>query len=137
MPRRGALLRAALLVPLLAVGLASFIYIRMEQVSAGALIARQQQARALTPAAVSRVVRTAPDPFGHEKAAAASCVPLGGGELRNPWRCLLRYPTGRRIQYRVTVNANGSYAGADELVLAPRPRHRDTGTISGCCVALP
>jgi hypothetical protein len=131
------LLKATLVVPLLAVGLASFILIRAQQGSGGTLVAQQQQAEALTPAGVDRVVRAAPDPVGREKASSARCVPLGRGELRNPWRCVLRYPTGRRFQYRVTISADGSYVGDDEVVLAPPPRHHDTGRITGCCIVVP
>jgi hypothetical protein len=136
-PTRAILLKAALLVPLLAVGITSFILIRAQQGSGGTLAARQQQARALTPAAVDRAVRAAPDPVSQEKANAVHCLALGKRDLHNPWRCVLSYPTGRRFQYQVTISPNGSYVGDHELVLAPPPRHRDTGRITGCCVAVP
>jgi len=130
-------LSLALLLPLLAVGIVSFILVRSEQGSGAALVARQQSASPLTPAAVAAVVRAAPDPVGNEPANSARCMPLGKNALRNPWRCVLRYPTGRVIQYTVTLRLNGSYRGDREVILRPAPRHRDTGRITGCCVAIP
>ena len=136
---RPTLMRATVLVPLLVIGLLSFILVRNQQNAGGSLAAAQSAAQnsRQTPAALAKVVKAAPDPIGNEKASSASCTPLGQGELHNPWRCVLRYPTGRTIQYQVTLNLNGSYSGDHELLIKPPPRKPASGTINGCCVAVP
>jgi hypothetical protein len=130
-------LRAALLVPLLVVGLVSFVFVRSQQGAGGALVARQQQSGALTPAAVARVVIAAPDPVTRAAGVWARCTPSGTGDLFNPWHCSIGYASGRQIQYLVTVSANGSYTGNDELVRYRGKQYRDTGVISGCCISIP
>jgi len=129
--------RLLLFLPLLAVGLVSFVIVRSQQGQGATLIMRQQQAEALTPAKLARVVRVAPDPVTHAKGRSASCFPLGSGELHNPWRCAITYPSGRVIQYRVTLHADGSYTGDDEVVRYQGQTHSDTGQIQGCCVVVP
>ena|SRR5437588_127846 len=139
MPSKPTILRAALVLPLLAVGLVSFILIRSQQGEGGTLIASQHQIQPLS-ASVNRVMLGAPDPnnpYGHARATAANCTPLGTGQLRNPWRCLIRYPRGLLIQYRVTINASGHYVADHEVILAPPPRLSSTAVISGCCVTVP
>ncbi len=130
-------MKATIVVPLLAVGVLSFVLARSQQGYGGALVVQQRDTQPLTAALVDKAVRGAPDPVSGEKASSATCVPLGRGELRNPWRCVLRYPTGRQFRYQITLNVNGSYTGNHELVLLPSPRHPDTGSIRGCCVAIP
>jgi hypothetical protein len=132
-----ARLRLLLLLPLLAVGLVSFVIVRSQQGQGGTLIARQQQAEALTPAKVAAVVRVAPDPGTNRAGRAARCTPLGSGELHNPWRCVISYRSGRVIQYTVTLHADGSYIGDQEIVHYQGRTHADTGQINGCCVVIP
>ncbi len=129
--------RVALFLPLLAVGLVSFVIVRSQQGQGATLMARQQQAEALTPAKVEAVVRVAPDPVTNKPGRKATCVPLGSGELHNPWRCTIGYASGRVIQYRVTLHANGGYFGDQELVHYQGRTYADTGQISGCCVVVP
>jgi hypothetical protein len=126
-----------LLSSLLAVGVASFGFVRAQQDDAGTLVALQQYAQTLTPAAVARVVRAAPESVSGEKAVRASCVSLGKGELLNPWTCSLSYAAGLRVQYTVTIRENGSYVGNHQLILQPGPRRPDTGRITGCCISIP
>jgi hypothetical protein len=129
--------RILLLLPLLAVGLVSFVIVRSQQGQGGTLIARQQHAEALTPVKVASLVRIAPDPVTHRAGKHARCVPLGSGELHNPWRCTITYGSGRVIQYTVTLGANGSYSGHHEIVHYQGRTYADTGEISGCCVLIP
>jgi hypothetical protein len=133
----GPIGRLLLFLPLLAVGLVSFFIVRSQQGEGATLIARQQQAEALTPAKVARVVRSAPDPVTGAKGRRAACSPLGSGELHNPWRCTISYHSGRVIQYRVILHADGSYTGDDEIVHYQGSTHSDTGEIRGCCVVIP
>jgi hypothetical protein len=134
---RPTLLRAALVLPLLALGLVSFILVRSQQGEGDALLARQQQN--LT-ASVDRVMQGAPDPnhpYAHITAITANCAPLGSGRLQNPWRCILRYPGGLVVQYRVTIQTDGKYLADHEVILAPPPRLSSTAQITGCCVVIP
>jgi hypothetical protein len=135
-----ATMRAVLLGLLLAVAFVSFVFVRTHQGDSGTLVARQQHAQALTPANVAKAVRAAPDPVAeptHTRGVRASCASLGTGALLNPWRCSIRYPSGRLIEYQVTIHADGSYVGDHELVRYRGQRYGDTGVITGCCVSLP
>lgn len=137
LPReRVAILKGALLVPILIVGIVGFVVIRNQQ-GQGVTVVGHQQVQFLTPAAVDEVLRNSPDPIGKERASLVSCNPTGSGALRDPWFCVLRFPTGHVIEYSVTINADGSYVGADQFVVVPAPPHRAPGTIDGCCVPVP
>ena len=129
-------LRRMLIVPMLAVGLTSFIVIRTQQ-GQGAPVLTDQQVQKLTLASVDRVVGSAPDPIGNEKASLVRCLPYGAPPLRNPWLCALRYPSGRIIEYTVHINNNGSYYGDHQLVVAPPPQYPSPGIIKGCCIPVP
>lgn len=119
-----------MLVPLLAVGLVSFIIVRSQQGDGGALETAQHP-QPLTPAAVDHVLRSAP--LGRQRASSARCSSLGDGPLQNPWRCFLRYPSGQLIEYRVTLSTNGSYVGEGIAPVTPQ----GPGRITGCCVPVP
>jgi hypothetical protein len=129
--------RIALFVSLAAIALVSFVIVRSQQGSGAAVIARQQQAQALTPAKVAGVVREAPDAANGPKGLSATCVPLGAGVLRNPWRCRIAYPHGLADQYSVTINTDGTYTGADQIIYADRRSSHSDGEINGCCVPVP
>lgn len=130
-------LRLALLfTALFAIGIVSFAIVRSQGGEGSAVIARQQEAR-LTDAAVAAVVRAAPDPFSGKRAVETSCVPLGAGPVRNPWRCMLRYADRREVQFRVVVSTDGRYVGTHQVVLEPGPRRAAAGSITGCCVSVP
>jgi hypothetical protein len=133
----GRLKLVLLLLPLFAVGLVSLVMVRTQQGQGSTLIARQQQAEALTPAKVAAVVRVAPDPATNKPGKSATCVPLGPGELHNPWRCEISYRSGRAIQYTVTLSANGSYTGDQQIVHYRDRTSSGTGQITGCCVVVP
>ena len=126
-----------LVMVLLAVGLVSFVFVRSNQGAGDLLVTAQRQAPALTGAAVARVVRTAPDPSTNARGRSARCVPLGHGELRNPWRCVISYPSGRRIQWTVRLRVSGSYTGDDQVVQYQGRASPEPGEITGCCVAVP
>jgi protein-tyrosine phosphatase len=127
-----------LLAPLAAVAVASFAIVRSQQSSGATLAARQHAGQSLTRGAVERVVRSAPDPATHGRAIDASCTAGRSGPLRNPWRCTLTYAHGKRLRYQVHLFGNGTYIGANQVVLKPGARpYRAPGTISGCCIAIP
>lgn len=82
----------------------------------------------LRPADVERVVKTAPDPAtGKGTGVAATCKSSGSGPLKNPWTCVVRYPSGKRARITVRIQQDGYYAG----------RYERGGAATGCCIDLP
>jgi hypothetical protein len=124
-------------VPLLAVGVASFVIVRSQQGEGATLAARQQSAEALSATAVEKVVRVAPESAHGASGRSADCVPRGSGELHNPWQCTIRYADGKAVSYRVTINANGSYNGNDQVITYRGHNTSAPAQISGCCIAIP
>jgi hypothetical protein len=89
---------------------------------------QQRNPPGLKPAVVERVVRTAPDPAtGKGTGVAARCRSHGSGPLRNPWSCVVRYPSGKRVRIAVRVGQDGYYSG----------RYAGGGGVTGCCIDLP
>jgi hypothetical protein len=77
---------------------------------------------------VERVVRSAPDPaVGKGSGVAATCTSAGSGPLGNPWSCVVRYKSGRRVRIAVRVQQDGYYDG----------RYAGGGAATGCCIDLP
>jgi hypothetical protein len=102
----------------------------------GEPLLRMQQSRSmgatgpttLGAAGVQAFVAKAPEPVAAWKrtpAARVRCLPGGGGPLRNPWWCVIRYRSGTLAHYRVVVQPSGYYQG------------RGSGIIEGCCVSTP
>jgi protein-tyrosine phosphatase len=134
--RRDRTRQSMLLIPLVAVAIVSFVIVRSQQGSGAALVAQQRDSRSLAPAAVERVVNAAPNPETHRAAIHTTCIPLGNGELNNPWRCVLSYRAGHRVEYEVEIFADGTYLGLNQVVLAPGPPRRSAGSIEGCCITI-
>jgi hypothetical protein len=126
-----------LLVPLLAVAVVSFMFIRIKQGDGATFVTAQRQAQALTPTSVAQVVRLAPDPATRARGKSANCLPEGRGELRNPWRCTISYAAGKRIQYRVVIRADGSFVGGNQRQTYHGRTTDATGQITGCCIVVP
>jgi Tfp pilus assembly protein FimT len=85
-------------------------------------------ATVLGAARVEAVVTQAPEPVAADRrtpAVRVSCRAEGGGPLRNPWSCAIRYASGTDAHYRVEVQPDGYYSGSG------------TGIIDGCCVKTP
>jgi hypothetical protein len=75
-------------------------------------------------------VKLAPEPVagGHgSRAVDSTCVAGPASHLRrNPWRCVVRYASGRRVRYAVTLAPDGTLRGVDA---------RGVRIVRGCCVA--
>jgi hypothetical protein len=79
---------------------------------------------------VARVVQTAPDPRTRKGSAiTAACTKRGGGELGNPWSCVVRYRDGKRIRLSVHVHRDGTYAARYQGI--------GGGGATGCCIDVP
>ena len=128
-------LTAAVVFMAILVGIAATVAVLRERGGAGLLRIEQSRALALGPQAtvvaaaeVQAVVAEAPEPVAPAKRtrpARVACRPRGGGVLRDPWSCTIRYRSGTWAHYLVQVEPDGHYTG------------RGTGRIEGCCIKTP
>jgi hypothetical protein len=117
-----------LILPILVIGIVGTAVAVVARESDTQFVYRQQNLTQLTPAVLARFVASAPDPRpgrGRHRGVRAVCSPTGVGELRNPWSCAVRYPTGGSVRYRVTIAPTGQVHGvnADGSLV-----------VYGCCV---
>lgn len=122
---------------LLILGLTSFLFVRIEAGQGGTFVIAQRTAQRLTAAGVDRIVRTAPENRGGRRGLRASCTSSGHVGLRNPWRCLITYAGGLRLQYTVQIRLNGSYLGTYQVIYRNGQVTHGDGQISGCCITVP
>lgn len=119
--------RALLLVgPVLAIGIVAALW-SVSSRGDPAFVFDQQNPRSASDVELEGLVRQPrePTPEGPGQSGdSARCVPGSAAGQRNPWTCTVRYPSGKRIRYRVTVEPDGRYVGVDP-----------TGqfNIDGCC----
>jgi hypothetical protein len=127
-------LTAAVVFMAILVGIAATVAVLRERGGAGLLRIEQSRALALKPstvvaaARVEAVVAQAPEPVPaarRTEPAHVHCRAGGGGVLRDPWSCTIRYRSGTLAHYLVEVKPDGHYIG------------RGTGRIEGCCVKTP
>ncbi len=126
-------LTAAVVLMAILVGNAATVAVLRERGGAGLLRIEQSRALALEPstvtaAQVEAVVAQAPEPVlaaRRTDPAQVRCRPVGGGVLRDPWSCKIRYRSGTLAHYLVEIQPDGHYSG------------RGTGRIEGCCVKAP
>ncbi|HEX2087475.1 MAG TPA: hypothetical protein VHF89_17460 [Solirubrobacteraceae bacterium] len=73
----------------------------------------QQRLSALDAQAVEHAVGSAAEPRADDRgrpATSTRCTPGSvGTELRNPWRCVARYPSGEVIRYTVRIEPSGDF----------------------------
>jgi hypothetical protein len=118
-------------VPLVAIGAPATVVALGARESDPQFVLRQEHPQTIEPRQVGRLLQKAPEPVAHGKGGAAvggTCKPgKRDGDRRNPWRCRVRYESGRRITYRVTIDPKGAIDAADR-----------TGayTVQGCCLPL-
>lgn len=127
-------LTAAVVFMAILIGVAATVAVLRERGGAGLLRIEQSRALALKPstvvaaAQVEAVVAQAPEPVAPARRtdpAQVHCRAGGGGVLRDPWSCMIRYRSGTEAHYLVEVQPDGHYSG------------RGTGRIEGCCVKAP
>jgi len=127
-------LTAAVVFMAILVGIAATVAVLRERGGAGLLRIEQSRALASKPgrvvaaAQVEAVVAQAPEPVvsaRRTEPARVHCRAGGGGVLRDPWSCTIRYRSGTAAHYRVEVQPDGHYSGTG------------TGRIQGCCVKAP
>jgi hypothetical protein len=88
----------------------------------------QRNPPSLRASDVERVVKSAPDPAtGKGAGVAATCKSRGSGQLKNPWTCVVRYSSGKRVRIAVRIRQDGYYSG----------RYAGGGGATGCCIDVP
>ena len=95
-----------------------------------AFLYRQENPLRIQVEDVEELVKSAPEPVegSHPPGISARCKAQGSGELRNPWRCRVRYRSGNVETFAITIRTDGSYVGA----------HRgNPDVVEGCCLHLP
>jgi hypothetical protein len=128
-PRARVLWLAVLAAPLSA-GAAGSVAALSGTDADSSFLYRQKNPLQLRVADVEELVKNAPEPIAgsHPPGVSAECAPGGPGELRNPWRCKVRYRSGLTAAFRITMGSDGSYVG---------DYRGDRGVVRGCCVDLP
>ena len=126
-------MRKALLIvlPVALVGVIGALVAISARESDANFVFRQQHASEIEPTQMERAVSLAREPVpGNDgtRAVAAKCTPGKQGERRNPWLCRVRYASGRRVGYTITIAPNGAWRGVNP-----------TGErlVNGCCIAVP
>jgi hypothetical protein len=125
--------RRALLVilPVAIVGVIGAIVAIGARESDANFVFRQQHSATIEPRQVERAVMRAREPVpgnNGTEAVDGSCTPGKQGERRNPWTCVIRYGSGRRVSYRVEIAPSGAFRGVNP-----------TGErlVNGCCIVVP
>jgi hypothetical protein len=118
------------LVPVVAVAVAGVIAGLSGRGADEAFLVDQKNPTRVSAEAVEELMLTAPDPAPpHPRSATRSrCDTDGRRELRNPWRCTVRYRSGSVARFVVTIKSDGSYVG--DYV-------GHTASATGCCLRLP
>jgi hypothetical protein len=118
-----------MLVPILVVGVVAGLSAIAAHQGDAAFVFYQEHPRTVQPRQLELVVQKSHEPLPEGpglRGTAARCRPGTRGPKRNPWRCTVRYGSGRSVSYSIQVEANGSFRGADR---------EGTRVITGCCVA--
>jgi hypothetical protein len=126
-------MRKALLIvlPVALVGIVGALVALGARESDASFVFRQQHSAAVEPTQLEHAVSLAREPVpgnNGTRAVAATCTPGKQGERRNPWLCRVRYASGRRVGYTITIAPDGSWRGVNP-----------TGErlVRGCCIAVP
>jgi hypothetical protein len=126
-------MRKALLIllPVCLVGVIGGLVAISARESDANFVYRQQHAANVEPRQVERAVMRAREPVpGNHGSVAVSghCTAGTEGERHNPWRCRIRYASGREVAYQVVIDARGAFHGTNAI---------GDRLVSGCCIAVP
>lgn len=118
------------LTGLLVAGLAGTVAALADRSADAQFLQDQRHPPSLKPFDVEHVVQSAPDPAtGKGSGISATCTRGGSGQFGNPWSCVVRYASGKRVRLSVRINPDGTYTG--------RYRGVGGGGATGCCIDLP
>jgi hypothetical protein len=132
--RKPSMSPAMLALPAVLAGIAGTIVAVSNREPGEAFVLRQERLRPVEAAQLEAAVKRAPNALpgsGGARGDSAKCTSRGkeaGSTLRNPWTCVVRYPSGDRVRYRVTVASDRSFHGASR---------GNVLVIDGCCAGSP
>src|SRR3954467_4920168 len=108
--RKGLLI----VLPIAIVGVVGALVAIAARESDANFVFRQEHAATIEPRQVERLVMRAREPVpgnNGTRAVEGTCAPGRQGERRNPWTCVIKYGSGRRVSYQVTIAPDGSLRG--------------------------
>ena len=101
--------------PVLLAGIAMTVIAVSDRNEDPSFALEQRRAVALNPAVIEKAVGDAPEPRPDDQGRPARSVRCTPGDedpaLRNPWRCVADYRSGRTVHYRVVVQRSGDWEG--------------------------
>ena len=119
------------MLPVAVVGVIGGLVAIAARESDASFVFNQQHSRAIEPGQVETAVMRAREPVpgnNGTRAVAGRCTPGADGERRNPWRCLIAYASGRKVDYRVDIGADGAFRGINPS---------GERLVRGCCILVP
>ena len=122
--RRGVIL----LFPALVIGVVGGLLTIAAHQGDAAFLFNQENPRTAQPRQFETVIAKTKEPLPTGPglpATGAHCVPGTQGAKRNPWRCTVRYGSGRKITYQLRVASDGTFKGADK---------EGSRVVTGCCI---
>jgi hypothetical protein len=111
------------------IGVLGTVQVIRDRESDTQFIAQQQSLVPIGARQLAQLIARTRDPrpgHGAGRARGAVCRPFGAGQLRNPWTCVVTYPTSPTVRYRVTVASDRSIQGQNPALSL---------SVRGCCVA--
>lgn len=102
--------------PVLAVGLIAAITALGHRGADPAFVAAQRHPATIGAEALSQAVVLAREPRPGNRGArgrSARCRAGAADRLGNPWRCTVRFASGRAVRYRIRLSADGAFHGAN------------------------
>ena len=105
-----------LLGPVLIVGVVAAVTALGHRGADPAFLDAQRHPARIGPEALSQAVVLAREPRpGNQgpRGRSARCRAGAADALGNPWRCTVRFPSGRSLRYRIRLWADGTFHGAN------------------------
>ncbi|HEX8123195.1 MAG TPA: hypothetical protein VF549_18225 [Solirubrobacteraceae bacterium] len=127
--RKPSISPAFLVLPAVLAGIAGTVVAVAGREPGDTFVLRQKRLQPVKAAELEAAVKQAPNALpgsGGGRGVSARCTSRGEGTLGNPWRCVVVYPSGDRIRYRVTVTPDRRFHGTAPAL-----------DIRGCCAGEP
>ncbi|HEY5286933.1 MAG TPA: hypothetical protein VIJ50_07495 [Solirubrobacteraceae bacterium] len=119
---------------ILIIGLGASVYALRAREGNPQFVSQQQGLEPVAPGALQRLILTTSDPRpGYAgRARGTRCSTMSHSALGNPWSCVVHYPHGPDVRYRVTVHGDRSIHGIGRSGIGASG---GVLTVRGCCVA--
>jgi hypothetical protein len=117
-----------ILLPTLAIGVVAGLLTIAAHQGDAAFVFNQEHPSTVRPQQFETVIAKTREPLPSgpgQPAIGARCTHGKNGPKLNPWRCTVRYGSGRSITYKLQVDPTGRFTGADK---------EGVRVVNGCCV---